>query len=374
MMTDPFSQLDQSDPFSISFKAKDLDLSVVNSLRRIIISEIKNVGFFFDPNDYSEETKDIRVLQNDTPLHNEFLQHRISLIPIHVSPYQLENWNKEDYKFVIDKSNTTNSTMNVYSSDIQVIDAKENKHVPALSKQFFPADPITKDHIIITKLNPKPNATLHVEAHASLNSPSVSTSFGMISNVSIEFTVDEKKATEELNKYLVANKDKASVESLTHQFNSIERERHYFRNKYREPNNFDIQITSECSIPCVYIFRSAIDILKNKIIAFQNSDYDIVNNNMLFSIIVKNESHTLGNLFQSLVFNHYIRENLDNEHDVTYIGYNVPHPLEQILLIKVKGDKLLLLEDVRSFVNNACDYIYNMLNDLENHWNTLSNK
>lgn len=374
MMTDPFSQLDQSDPFSISFNIKDLDLSVVNSLRRIIISEIKNVGFFFDPNDYSEDTKDIRVLQNDTPLHNEFLQHRISLIPIHVSPYQLENWNKEDYKFVIDKSNITNSTMNVYSSDIQVIDTKENKHVSALSKQFFPADPITKDHILITKLNPKPNAKLHVEAHASLNSPSISTSFGMISNVSIEFKVDEKKATEELNKYLSANKDKASVESLTHQFNSIERERHYYRNKYREPNNFDIQITSECSIPCVHIFRSAIVILKNKIIAFQNSDYGIVNNNMLFSIIVKNESHTLGNLFQSLVFNHYIRENLDNEYGVTYIGYNVPHPLEQILLIKVKGDKLLLLDDVKNFVNNACDYIYNMLNDLDNHWNTLSNK
>lgn len=372
-MNDPFSNYTQSDPFNISFNLKNIDLSIVNSLRRIIISEIKNVGFFFDPNDFSDDT-DIVIIHNNTPLHNEFLQHRISLIPIHVSTSQLENWNKDDFKFVINKQNNTNTTMNIYSNDIQVFD-KDNNHVPALSKQFFPPDPITKDYIIITKLNPKSNSKLHIEAFASLNTPSVSTSFGMISNISIEFNIDQEKANKELQKYLITNKDKASIENLTHQFNSIEKERFYFRNQYREPNNFTIRITSECSIPCSYIFKSAIDILKNKVIAFQNSDYDIINNNMLFSIIIKNESHTLGNLFQSLVFNHYIRENIDNnDYNVNYIGYNIPHPLEKILLIKLKGDKLLLLDDVRNFVNNACDYIYTILNDLDNHWNTLSNK
>jgi DNA-directed RNA polymerase subunit L/DNA-directed RNA polymerase alpha subunit len=368
-MNNPFSQLNLSDRFNISFNLKDVDLSIVNSLRRIILSEIKNVGFFFNPNDFSDD-KDIVILQNDTPLHNEFLQHRISLIPIHVTPTQLENWNKDEYKFVINKQNTT---PNVYSSDIQVFD-KNDTFLPAISKQFFPPDPITKDFIIITKFNKSPNSKLHIEAFATLNTPSESTSFGMISNISIEFNLDEQKVKKELQKYLENNKSKASVENLTHQFNSIEKERFYQRNKYREPNDFNIKITSECSIPCTYIFNTAIGILKNKILAFQNSDYDIINNNMLFSIIIKNESHTLGNIFQSLVFNHYIRENIDNEYNIKYIGYTIPHPLEKILLIKIKGDKLLLLDDVRNFINNACDHIYNILNDLDNHWNTLSNK
>ena len=370
-MDNPFSNLIASSPFEIVFNVNDMDLSIINSLRRIILSELPNVGFFFNPNDFTN--KDIDVLHNNTPLHNEFIQHRISLIPINVTIEQLENWNNDDYKFVIDKENNTGNPLNVYTSDIQVFDKNETP-LPNLAKQFFPPDPISKDHILITKINPSKSSKFVVNAIATLNTPQVSTSFGMISNMSIEFVVDKKTADKELDKYIIANKEKASVDTLTYQFNSIERERHYFRNKYREPNAFLLSITSECNIPCVYIFNKAISVLKNKIISFQNSNYEIINHNMLFTIIVNNESHTLGNMFQSLVFNHYIRENKDNKFNINYIGYNIPHPLEKILLIKIKGTKLLILDDVREFINTSCDYIYNMLNDLENHWNTLSNK
>lgn len=372
-MENPFSDTNFSDPYQISFNVKDIDLSIINSIRRIIISDIKNVGFFFDPNDLTSD-KDIVIIQNDTPLHNEFLQHRISLIPINVNTNQLENWNNNDYKFIIQKENNSSSLLNVYTSDIQVIDTKKNTVVQSLSKQFFPPDPFTKDYILITKLNPKPNSKIHIEAVASLESPTKSTSFGMISNISIKFVTDDKSAKKELVKFLESNKDKASIDQLTHQFNSIEKERFYLRNKYREPNLFNIKLTSECKIQSSYIFKTAINILKDKVIAFQHSDYEIINYNMLFSIIVKNENHTLGNVFQSLVFNHYIRENIDNTFQLEYIGYNIPHPLEKILLIKIKGAKLLLLNDIRAFINDACDYIYSILNDLDNHWNTLSNK
>jgi DNA-directed RNA polymerase subunit L len=372
-MENPFSKFNASTPFEISFKTKDLDLSIVNSLRRVVLAEIDNVGFFFDANDFSED-KDVKILENDSPLHNEFLQHRIALIPINVNPKELENWNKEAYKFVLQKENNTGSLLNIYTSDFKVIDTKTNKENKELAKRWFPPDPISKQHILLTKLNTKPNSKIHIEAFAIVDHPLKSASFGMVSNISIEFEVDKDMAEKALLKFLETNKEKTTVANLTHQFNSIERERHYHRNKYREPNVFDINITSECSIPCKYIYQKAISILKEKVSHFQNSNYEIVNHNMLFSIIITGENHTLGNLYQSLVFNHYIRENNDNEYGINYVGYNVPHPLEKILLIKIKGDKLLILDDVREFINVSCDYIYNMLNDIDNHWNTLSNK
>lgn len=370
METSPFFDLKNDSPYEISFRVKDVDLAIINSIRRLILSEIKNVGFFFDPNDFSTN-KDITITHNDTPLHNEFLQHRISLIPINVSVEQLENWNQDQYDFVINKENNTNSVMNIYSNDIIVVDSATNKPLPDLSKQFFPPDPITKDYILITKLNPNKHSKILVVAKASLKSPSVSTSFGMISNISIEFVVDELLAKNQLDKYIEANKDKNTVENLTYQFNSIERERYYYRNKYREPNRFEISLTSECSIPCSYIIRTAIQLLKNKVADFQNSDYEILNHNMLFTVVVHNEGHTLGNLFQSLVFNHFIREDSDNKYNLEYVGYNIPHPLEKVLLIKLKGSKLLLLEDVRDFIKISCDHIINILNDMESHWNSF---
>jgi DNA-directed RNA polymerase subunit L len=355
----------------MDFKVKDIDLSVINSLRRVVISELKNVGFFFDPNDFTEDTDTI-IIQNDTPLHNEFIQHRISMIPVCVNINELENWDKDKYKFVIEKENNTGQLLNVYTSDFKIYD-KENNLQKELMKRYFPVDKITKDSILITKINPKNGSKFHLEAYASVGIPKKSTSYGMISNFSIEFIVDEKLATKELAKYIEANKEKAPIENLTHQFNSIERERHYFRNQYREPNYFEIKLTSECSIPCKYIIQKAVANLKVKVVSFQNSDYEIINTDMLFTIIIRNETHTLGNLMQSLVFNHFIRENIDNTYGLTYIGYNVPHPLEQILLLKIKGDKLLLLNDVRNFINDACDHVFNILNEFDSQLEKISN-
>jgi len=99
--SNPFSNLDSSNPFEISFYVTDIDLSIINSIRRVILSDIPNVGFFFDPNNFTDD-KHINITINNTPLHNEFLQHRIALIPIHVSVSQLENWNDERYTFIID--------------------------------------------------------------------------------------------------------------------------------------------------------------------------------------------------------------------------------------------------------------------------------
>ena len=108
-----FSDLKISSPLYINIYIKNVDLSIINSLRRVIISEIKNVGFHFDPNDFSTD-KDIVILQNDSPLHNEFILKRISLIPIHVNVDELDNWNMDDYVFEINKTNTTGALLSIY--------------------------------------------------------------------------------------------------------------------------------------------------------------------------------------------------------------------------------------------------------------------
>ena len=52
---------------------EDVPVSLSNAIRRIILSEIPNVAFY---------EKDINVLENKSELHNEFIAHRTSLLPI----------------------------------------------------------------------------------------------------------------------------------------------------------------------------------------------------------------------------------------------------------------------------------------------------
>jgi hypothetical protein len=46
----------------ITFKVKDVDVSILNSIRRIILAEIENVAFEFKPFNTGEELKLLQIL------------------------------------------------------------------------------------------------------------------------------------------------------------------------------------------------------------------------------------------------------------------------------------------------------------------------
>ena len=46
----------------ITFNAKNIDVSILNSIRRIILSDIPNVAFDFKPYDFEE--KKVNIIQN----------------------------------------------------------------------------------------------------------------------------------------------------------------------------------------------------------------------------------------------------------------------------------------------------------------------
>lgn len=61
----------KSDENNLTFLIKDLDLSFINSIRRVLMSDID--GYAFD---------EIEIKENTSIIHNEQMRHRIGLIPI----------------------------------------------------------------------------------------------------------------------------------------------------------------------------------------------------------------------------------------------------------------------------------------------------
>lgn len=413
-----FSNLNKKNS-KISFLISNIDTSILNSIRRTILADIPNVGFNFNPHNY-HEYPDINIINNDTPLHNEIIAHRISLIPINVSSDELESWNHQDYKFVINKTNKNNTDIIITTDDINVIYKDEPNE--ELKKRFFPKNPLTKDHIIISKLNNTIDSKFHIEAIATVNTPSNLASYGIVSTCTYNNVVDEelvkseieklkiktkekiinneflkikeivndyiddekiknileknyKKAKKEINKLLPNNikiNDLTDIDTVIEdeikKFNTLDIYRHYHKNSYLEPNLFEFTIESECAITPIYVFNKALLILLNKInTIIQNiEDIVIIKNDELHTIILENENHTIGNLIQSLMFNKYIRE--DNNNLLSYIGYTVPHPLENILVIKIKGN----YNDPKEFFVNGLIYINDLIKDVYDQWNTFS--
>ena len=71
--------------FTISGDREEgLEKSILNSLRRVLLTEIPCVAFRADEG----KTMDLKMESNQTSSHNEFLLHRISLIPLFIDPFE----------------------------------------------------------------------------------------------------------------------------------------------------------------------------------------------------------------------------------------------------------------------------------------------
>lgn len=339
-----------------------VDLSLVNALRRTIIANIPNIGFVFDANDHSDD-QSIHILQNDTPLHHEYIMHRISLIPINIESFdEIDSWDPNRYEFEIDKMNEDGTDMvHVTTKDFVVRDMHTNTLRPDLAKQWFPSCPKTKDHILITKLYPKKKGAFHVKAKAYVHSPDFKASFGIVSTCTFKNVVDEKRAKE-------AREKLDNNETLLRVFDTMDVKRYYHINDYGEPTTFEFKLVSECALSEIDIFIRSFDVLLDLMATARSTftvdtQYNTDTTTPIFHVRMLNATHTEGNLLQSILFNHVIRDQHPNvpssmfDYGLKFAGYTITHPLENCVVLKLIGKKLDSESAVRTFTEMTFDYI-----------------
>lgn len=81
------SFLDSSNINNLEFSIKNIKLALANAIRRCLLSELPIVGFNDKWHD-EENMRNILIKKNTSVVHNEFLSHRISLIPLCMYKYE----------------------------------------------------------------------------------------------------------------------------------------------------------------------------------------------------------------------------------------------------------------------------------------------
>ena len=119
-----------------------------------------------------------------------------------------------------------------------------------------------------------------------------------------------------------------------------------------------------------YLFYKAIDIIDEKLNLLIKNIYDdnirfekVENSKNMYNLSIDNETHTLGNLIQSLLFNNFIREN--DKKDINYIGYNCPHPLENLMIIKIQFTNDITIDECRRIFIGGLGDIKKLLNSFK---------
>ena len=340
----------------LTFGIKDVDVGIVNALRRVIMSYLPTYAVGFDP--YNREQNDIVFHKNSTTLHNEILGHRISMIPLHLRPDD-----PAKYRFEIKLVNTTHETIVISTNDIKCsveIAPDTYTELPDSSTlTIFPLDKITGDPIIITKL--KPREELHVVFKPRKGCGFQNACWSPVSLSSYTFVVDEQKAEIALQEKLkeIGNADTERQANYRKVFETLDKHRYFYTNEYGEPINYEFKIEVENGSDPIDLISSGLKWLEDRLQKLSPQIKQIEDGFHLLTF--EDAEHTIGNLLQTMFFKNYVR----GTKEVVYVGYNVPHPLEKIMIMKMKINEGLDLEEL---LEVAFKSFQKEIADIRNDW------
>ncbi len=387
-----FSNIKQIDRHTVKFTLSPLTVSYANTLRRLMMTGVETVGFK-GTIDAQGKTGNIIVKKNDTPMTNEMLAHRISMIPLAVKDPL--TFKPENYLFRLNVVNDGDRPIDVCASDFEVfeqIDA-EQEPVRIPTERFFPANPITGDTALIAVLKGKQYGQIkgyeiNIEARASVSTGRDNAAYMPVAQCSYENTPDTNpdKLKEVFENWLTTVK-KTSIEelkedaaleaSLKREFDTMEVARCYLENEYGEPYSYDFTIETAGVMNVANIVRRACEVGEAMCMRYANVDsgelpegLTVSRTTMMmpgFDFMFKGHDHTLGNSLQTYLVENHIDGEAEPVGVVNYAGYCVPHPLHDVmkLTIGVNDGKE---ESARKALAIAARGVAEIFRNLRNEW------
>lgn len=316
----------------MKFTIKDVPLSAINAVRRVIISEIPVVGFKTTP--YHENQCEISV--NTTRFNNEILKHRLSCVPVHIkdnSVIKTPSIPLENYELVVQKKNDTSDVIYVTTADFQIRDKNTGKFLAKGERDnIFPHSDITGDYIDFVRLRPKftsggEGEEISLKCAFSVMVPDTSQyTYNSTSRCFFTNTIDaigrndgwEAKSVE----IKTANPD-ADMEFEKKNWMALE------GNRYYKQNSYDFELKTIGVYDNVELLNSACIIMINKLNALISNYADkvIVSNSIstlpnAFDITIKDEDYTLGKVLSDILYVSFV----EGSKRLSYLGFIKEHP------------------------------------------------
>ena len=357
-----------------------LDKSIVNGVRRTLISSINSVSF-----------DNITILENNTSVHNEYIKQRIELIPIKLDPDKYKN----DYLFMIDVVNDRDDTVvkittndfkiypikksSVYKDTVTIDDYDLNSPLSdniknIIFKPFKIKDIIS--YIFITELkstNSNDRQSLKLYSIPNVDNGYKHAKYNNISNAIYTFHIDDKLFKENLsNQIKLKNIKKEDIEQFSKDYEFEFIERFYHRDINTEPYWYDINISSFHYYSPVILYNKSINIIIQKLqdcikqfeLLLSSPDlstFTLYKKNKTFVIKMMDYDDTIGNIIQSYACK------IDKNNFIQVCGYKKPHPLEYYIELSLfpKQSYSNERQTFNMLVQSINDVIINIINILQ---------
>ena len=357
-------------------KEYGLDKTIVNGIRRTLLASLPSVAFRT-----SGETPDLKMEKNNTSLHNEYLLHRVAMIPLYIDS---KKWKKE-LLFKLHVKNDVNMVRSVTAEDFEIYNLKKSvlakcteeedfsildkldisnydleKPLPKAEKEKtfrpFKIDTFT-EYCLITEL-PSNQSKENIPEIELYGSPSVSTCNEDVRWQPVSCSTYSFKEDEELfkkiytEKMIVHNIQQEKESEFVKELRIAEGERYFHRDMNNQPYWYNFRIDSQNYFPpnksdkgdgllvqaCDLLIKT-FDGLKNEFENILKPDTESImefkklssDNDLVYKIIMTGGDDTIGSVLQSHISNKLIGE----DSIISLCGYKKLHPLEEIITFTI---------------------------------------
>ena len=299
---------DESISFDLNNSNKEIKISLANAIRRTILSDLYT---------YIIDCHKIEFFENSSMLNDEFLKHRISLIPV------VSDLEDVDYDNIVIKCKKTNNGENIegyYVSDFVCTDSNTEEIIDNNKLFKYPG-------LLIGKL--KTNQSVSFEGRLLKDNPVHGGAEHCPASICLyTFKIDEEQASK-------MKEPLSEVEKI--RFDTLDIQRVYEKNSIGEPNVYSFKIESIGFYSALKVLLFGIDALVERL---NNISIEMLNpsskkfkvlendeNPDIHQFLIDDENETFGNLISTY---------MTYDSNIFYCGYVIEHPLKKNILIRLK--------------------------------------
>jgi DNA-directed RNA polymerase subunit L len=340
----------------LNFELTDTDLSVVNSLRRIMMTHIPSLVF----RGFPHKSNLINIIKNNSKFNNEYLKHRIQCIPIHYSTESNFDAMINKYDVRLNVLNDTNNLRYITTNDFILYNKLTGQPITTGEikvKDIFPPDPISGHYIPISCLMPKISEGDEIEElnliiDFSIGTPKEDNCWNMVTKCCFENKRDDiavekylkkdKDIVEKYHKYDPVAIDSYMKSTLTHEeemdFRILDAQRFYV------PNHYIVKVESVGVYANEYIVKRGCQYLIHRLnemttylkeAVIEDGFYNQVNFclyidtttiNPTYCFYIQNDDYTIGKIVEKYLYNMY-------RADIYYVSFKKEHPHDTHCLV-----------------------------------------
>ena len=340
------------------FTLSNINVSLANAVRRIILSEIPIVCFYTE----QHKTNQCNIEVNTTRFHNEIVKHRLSCIPVYE---QDPNLLPGKYELEVNVKNDTDTMMIVTTEHFRIKNKETGNYLTKdETKRIFPSNPITQQYIDFVRLRPKiadniPGEQIKLTADFSIHTAKENSVYNVVSKCSYGNTPNREKAAsiweEQENKLRSEGLSNDEIEFQKKNFDLLDSQRYFVE------DSFDFIIQTIGMIDNKELVKRGCSILYNKFAQMVMAiDSDIVPINrsettmdFCYDIVLENEDYTMGKVIEYIFYEKYFK----GDKILSFCGFKKFHPHNTDSIVRVayisNTDKKMVAHNLRMVCNEA---------------------